>query len=359
MEIRRIETPGYEEVWRAEQPRDRFLAFIAIHSLKRGPALGGVRLWSYPEEASALEDALRLARAMTFKAAVADLPHGGGKGVLVEPTGPYDRERLYRCFAEFIESLQGRYISAKDVGTRTEDLGLMRQITRYATGFPTEQGGAGDPSPLTAFGVQIGIQASVEEKLKTRSLKGIRVAIQGLGSVGRALAGYLAEEACELWGADLAAGPVIQLSGRLGLHPQMPELILSQEVDVFAPCALGPVLNGRNIPLLQAKVVAGAANEQLENEGSDPKRLQERGILYAPDFVINAGGLIHVAQEWAGYDEAAARSKAERIGDTLREVFALARERHITTHAAALSVAKSRMGYGVLLANCEISQLDT
>lgn len=343
MDIQKIDASGYEEVWRAEDAASRFLAFIAVHNLKRGPALGGVRLWRYPDPKTALEDALRLARAMTWKSAVAGLPHGGGKGVIVEPHGPYDRTLLYRRFGEFVEHLQGRYITAKDAGTHLEDLGTIRESTRYATGLPPSLGGAGDPSPLTAYGVKIGIQVGVEQALGRSELKGLKVAIQGLGSVGSALAAQLAEAGCELWGSDLAAKNVMASALKLGLHPQLPELILGQEADVLAPCALGSILNETSISKLRVRIVAGAANDPLADERRDPLLLEKLGILYAPDFVINAGGLIHVAQEWAGYEEAQAIRKTEEIGPTLRKIFQMARQEKITTHAAALLLAESRL----------------
>ncbi len=344
MEFTRLEATGYEEVWRASDPAVNFLAFIALHNTRRGPALGGVRFWKYPNESEALADVLRLARSMTYKSAVANLPHGGGKGVILEPKAPYDRNQLYRRFAAFIDYLEGRYITAKDVGTHTSDLDCIAEETRWATGRSAERGGAGDPSPLTALGVKVGISSCVGAAFKKNDLSGLKIAIQGMGSVGAALAKLLAAEGCQIWGADVSAKKLTEMKTAAGVRPQFPELILSQDVDILAPCALGQVLDRHSIPQLKCKIVAGAANDQLADEESDAALLQERAILYAPDFVINAGGLIHVAMEWKGYDAALARQKTEGIGKTLREIFSIANEEKITTHHSAIRLAKSRLG---------------
>lgn len=343
MKIQRVPQVGYEEVWEAKDPSINFHAFIAIHNTRRGPTLGGVRFWKYPSKEEALEDVLRLARSMTFKAAIADLPHGGGKGVILKPENDFDRSLFMDRFAQFIESLEGRYITAKDMGTHSGDMARMKKTTPWVTGLPPEEGGAGGPSPLTAYGILVGIRACVETLMGMASLKGIRVAIQGLGGVGGELARLLTQEGVEVWGSDLHPKNLVQLSQEIGLHPVLPELLLTLQADVLAPCAMGQVLNQETIPKLQAKIIAGGANDQLTDEDKDAKLLGKSGILFAPDFVINVGGLIHVAMEITGYDEKKARRKTEQIGPTLKEIFGIAKKEKITTWKAALKLAEQRL----------------
>jgi len=343
VELKKVPQPGYEEVWEARDPSAHFHAFIALHNLRRGPALGGVRFWSYPSRESALADALRLARSMTFKAAIANLPHGGGKGVILKPKDPFDRGLIMDRFAQFIASLEGRYITAKDVGTDFMDMARMHQTTPWVTGLPQDQGGAGGPSPLTAYGVLVGIRACVENVLGSKDLTGIRVAIQGLGGVGAELARLLVREKAEVWGSDLHSKLLTRLSQEIGLRPVLPELILNQKADILAPCAMGQILSQDSISKLKVKIVAGGANDQLSEEIPDARLLKERGILFAPDFVINAGGLIHVAMEFSGYDAGRARQKTQQIGPTLKEIFSIADREGITNWEAALELAASRL----------------
>lgn len=343
MKIKAIPQSGYEEVWEAQDAASGFHAYIALHNLRRGPALGGVRFWQYRSPQDALDDVLRLARSMTYKAAVAALPHGGGKGVILKPKGNFERHRIMENFAEFIDHLEGRYITAKDVGTDAQDMALFRKHTRWVTGLPEASGGAGDPSPLTAYGVRVGIEAAVSEALGQNSLRGIKVAIQGLGGVGAELARLLDEAGCEVWASDLLPQTLARLSRDYRVKPVLPEMLLELETDVLAPCALGQVLNQENIPRLKTKIVAGGANDPLTDESRDAASLRTRSILYAPDFVINAGGLIHVAMEITGYDAAKARAKAEQIGPTLKEVFAIANTEKITTLEAAKRLAEMRL----------------
>ncbi len=343
MKIESIEQAGFEEVWRATDPAASFTAYIALHNMKRGPALGGVRFWTYLNESEAVADVCRLAESMTYKSAVANLAHGGGKGVIVRPTGDFDRTKIMSCFGDFIEHLQGRYITAKDVGTTGQDMVTMKRQTRYVTGLPPESGGAGDPSPLTAAGVMAGLKVSITEKLGHSELKGLRVAIQGLGGVGIDLARQLSEAGCEVWGSDVDPKKLVVASQQFGVHSLLPEMIFTQEVDIFSPCALGQVLSAENIPQLKCQIVAGAANDTLASPEEDATALQARAILYAPDFVINAGGLIHVASEWEGYDSAKASQQIQQIGATLKEIYAHAATKKTSTHAAALAVALSRL----------------
>jgi len=343
MKVQEIKEAGYEKVWEALDPSVKFHAFIALHSTQRGPALGGVRFWSYPSPQHALKDVLRLARNMTYKAAVADLPHGGGKGVLLEPPGAYDRGALMERFGEFIQSLGGVYITAKDVGTHSSDMALIKKRTPWVTGLPIAEGGAGSPSPLTAYGVLVGMRTAVRVALGKESLRGIRVSIQGLGGVGQDLAHRLAKEGAIIKGSDLSEKILQTLQKQISLHPVPPGEIYFQTAEIFSPCALGQVLHPQSIAELKAPIVAGAANDQLEDEERDSLLLQEKGILYAPDFVINAGGLIHVASELVGYEAPQAWAKAEKIGDTLEEIFSMANKKGISSYRAAMSLAESRL----------------
>jgi leucine dehydrogenase len=343
MDIKQIKKTGLEELWRAEDQTAQFRSFIAIHSTRRGPSLGGVRCWNYPDESSARADAIRLSEAMTYKSAVADLPFGGGKAVILKPSGDFDRKRIYECFAHFVNHLDGRYITAKDVGTTGEDINHMHQFSSFVTGRSVDKGGLGDPSIITARGVLQGIKASVQYHLKRDSLKGIRIAIQGLGAVGTALARMLDQEGTILWGSDIDSQQITHLVEGIRLHPQIPELILYQEVDVLVPCALGQVLSDTSIPKIKASVIAGAANDQLKAGQADAILLKQKNILYAPDFVINAGGLILVAAEYSGKTTKHAEQVVDTIGPTLLALYEMAVQKDESTVWAAKELARSRL----------------
>ena len=294
-------------------------AIIAVHDSRLGPALGGCRFVHYDTDEAAVIDALRLARGMTYKAALAGLAHGGGKSVLIYPRQHFDRVALFRAFGKFIDDLRGHYITAEDSGTGLEDMEVIRTVTKHVTGVDTSHGGSGDPSPFTALGVRRGIEACVKHKLGKDSLKGVHVVVQGVGHVGY----YLCKE-LHAAGAQLTVGDVDALKAErahrdFGAKVVSLEEIFSVECDVFAPCALGSAMNDTTIPKLKAKIVAGAANNQLAEprHGDD---LHARGILYAPDYAINAGGLVNVAQEVLGYDEQKSREKTLKIYDTIFDI---------------------------------------
>lgn len=343
MKIELISCEGFEELWRAADPEKRFTAYIAIYSTKRGPALGGVRFWPYDHERKARADVLLLAKAMAYKAALAGLPHGGGKGVIIQPAGPFDRTVIMTCFGEFVESLAGRYITAKDVGTTSEDMVLFKRRTRYVTGLPIEAGGAGDPSPATAAGVIAGMKVSVNEKLGQKKLAGLSVTIQGLGGVGGAVARQLTEEGVIAWGSDVDPKRLVVATQQWGVHPVLPELIMEKEATIFCPCALGQVLSAETIRRLSCRVVAGGANDPLADPVTGSQQLHDKGILYAPDFVINAGGLIHVAAEWKGYNAQLVEAQIQQIGETLREVYAYALRHRVTSELAARRLAEAKL----------------
>ncbi|MCS6837581.1 MAG: leucine dehydrogenase, partial [Bdellovibrionaceae bacterium] len=276
-------------------------AIIAIHNTTLGPALGGTRMWDYKSEEEALIDVLRLSKGMTYKAAASGLNLGGGKAVIIGNPKTQKSEALFRAFGQFVNSLNGRYITAEDVGTCVTDMEHIFMETPWVTGIPKEFGGSGDPSPYTAHGVLMGIKAAVAFHLKTDSLRGIRVAVQGLGHVGYHLVGYLIQEGAQILASDIDPEKVEKVKKE---YPQVtivsPQEILFSACEVLAPCALGGIVNDETIPKLKCKIIAGGANNQLlERRHGD--HLKELGILYAPDYVINAGGLINVVVELEGY----------------------------------------------------------
>jgi len=275
-------------------------AIIAIHNTTLGPALGGTRMWHYQNEEDALVDVLRLSKGMTYKAAVAGLNLGGGKAVIIGDPKKHKSEALFRAFGSYVNSLQGKYITAEDVGTTVNDMEYVFMETPFVTGIPKALGGSGDPSPYTAHGTLQGIKAAVKDKLGADDLRGIRVAVQGLGSVGSHLVEYLHKEGAVVTVADIDKDKLKKVCDKYGMQALDPEGIITSDCDVFAPCAMGAVINDKTIESLKCKVIAGGANNQLaEHRHGDA--LFELGILYAPDYVINSGGLMNVFVELEGY----------------------------------------------------------
>jgi leucine dehydrogenase len=317
---------------------------VAVHSTVLGPALGGVRLWQYPATTDAIRDALRLARGMTFKAAAADLALGGGKGVISAPRQPpsgQQRRNLLLDFGDLVESLGGRYITAEDVGTSPADLVAIGERTDHVTGLPPEQGGSGDPSPFTALGVEAAMRACARVRFGSSDLTGLRVVVAGLGHVGEKLARRLADRGVELAVSDI--DPAKRASAaELGAQWLEPDEEMVAECDILAPCALGGAIDAANLPLLRCGIVCGCANNQLADE-SLAESLAERGVLYAPDFVVNAGGLIHVYREIRGYSEEHASELALGIEGNLEGILRTAQERAITPLDAARAVAMERL----------------
>jgi leucine dehydrogenase len=333
---------GHERVLFCSNPDVGLEAIIAVHSTVLGPGLGGVRMWPYSSTEEAFIDVLRLSRGMTYKAAAAGLHLGGGKAVIIGDSKKDKSEALLRAFGRFVESLGGLYITAEDVGTDMEDMEVIQHETRWATGVSPLLGGGGDPSPVTAFGVLQGMKAAVHHKLGDDSLTGRTVAVQGLGNVGYHLAKYLKDEGAKIFGADIDAEATAQASGELGVEIVPADEILEVECDILAPCALGAVLNDKTIPRLRCRIVAGGANNQLaeERHGQD---LHDRGILYAPDFVGNAGGLINVYNELVGYNRETAMRLARGIYANMLRVFEISRTQSIPTHVAADRLAEERI----------------
>ncbi len=333
---------GHEQVVFSHDKATGLKAIIGIHDTTLGPALGGCRLWNYESDEAAIMDVLRLSRGMTYKAAAAGLSLGGGKAVIIGDPKKIKSEALFRSFGRFINTLGGRYITAEDVNIGTQDMDWVALETRYVSGL-SNQSGSGDPSPVTALGVFHGIRASVKHKLKKDNLSGLRVAIQGVGHVGMYLCGYLAEAGAKLVVADIDEVKVQHMVDKYGAKAVHVSEIHCADVDVYAPCALGAGLNDETIPRIKATIVAGGANNQLANEEKHGAMVKERGILYAPDYVINAGGLINVYHELKGYNAEAAKKQASNIYSTILEVYAEADRQNIPTHKASDRVAERRV----------------
>ncbi|WP_336366159.1 Glu/Leu/Phe/Val family dehydrogenase [Marinobacter sp. C2H3] len=321
-------------------------AIVAIHNTSRGPALGGCRMYPYASDDDALRDVLRLSRGMTYKSALANLDLGGGKSVIIGDPRKDKSDALLAAMGRALERLGGHYIAAEDSGTSVPDLKTMGRETRHVAGIASRTGfdgqpSTGDPSPVTAYGTFIGLKAAVKHRLGLDDLTGLKVAIQGVGNVGFRLARYLRESGAELWVYDVQPDNLRRAVDELGAHVASAEDILALPVDVIAPCALGAVLNDRSIPAIRAAIVAGAANNLLDRPEHD-QALQQRGILYAPDFAINAGGIIDVFHERAGSSPETIRAHVDTIGDTLTEIFERADRSGRPTGEIANALAEER-----------------
>lgn len=337
-----MQQEGHEALHFFSDPKSGLRALIAIHSTKLGPALGGCRMWPYRGVEEAIRDALRLSKAMTYKAAVADLPLGGGKTVVIGDPTKEKTEGLLHALGQCVESLNGRYLIAEDVGMTVEDMETIRRSTSHVTGCGREKGGSGDPTIMTAVGVLEGIKVCFEEVFGNSSLKGRAVAVQGVGKVGAYLAELLHREGAKLYLTDLEPDRLRQTAVPLNATLTSPEEIYSVPCDLFAPCALGGVINDRTLGLLRCRIVAGAANNQLEC-GDHGSQLYKQGVLYAPDYVINAGGLINLACEIDGYNPDKALDRVRGIADILRKVFTLSRQEGIAPHEASEQMALARL----------------
>ena len=334
-----VEQMGHEQVLFCYGQNPNIKAIIAIHDTGLGPAMGATRLLPYVNEAAALKDVLRLSRGMTYKAACANIPVGGGKAVII--ANPEDKsEGLFEAYGRFIESLNGRFITGQDVNITPQDVCTIRRQTSYVVGTSEKSGG---PAPITAKGVLLGIKAALKFRTQTTGLEGLKVAVQGLGNVGGNLCKYLHEHGVELYVTDVSREKAEQVASLYKAKIVAPDEIYGLDVDVFAPCALGGILNSENIAQIKAPIVAGAANNQLENEKLHSQALKLKGILYCPDYVINGGGLINVYNEMIGYDETKAFQQLNNIYDTLLEIFAIAQSAEITTYEASQRLAEERI----------------
>jgi len=337
-----MEKYDYEQLVFCQDEASGLKAIIAIHDTTLGPALGGARMWTYASEENAIEDALRLARGMTYKNAAAGLNLGGGKTVIIGDPFKDKNEEMFRALGRFIQGLNGRYITAEDVGTTVTDMDLIHEETNYVTGISPAFGSSGNPSPVTAYGVYLGMKAAAKEAFGSDSLEGRAISVQGLGNVAYKLCEYLHNEGAKLVVTDINQAAIDRVVNDFDATAVVPEEIYSQEVDIFAPCALGAILNDETIPQLKAKVIAGSANNQLQ-DSRHGDYLHELEIVYAPDYVINAGGVINVADELYGYNRERAMKRVEGIYDSLEKIFAISKRDGIPTYVAANRLAEERI----------------
>jgi leucine dehydrogenase len=335
---------GHEQVLFCNDNDLGLRAIIAIHNSTLGPALGGTRMWTYASDLDALNDVLRLSRGMTFKAAISGLNLGGGKAVIIgDPRGSLKSEAFMRRFGMFVENLGGKYITAEDVGTSTRDMEYIKMSTDHVTGIPTSMGGSGDPSPVTAYGTYLGMKASMKKLTGSDSLAGKRVVVQGTGNVGYYLCELLKKDGAKTFVYDIFEDKIAKVVKDFGVTVIKKEEVYSYDADIFAPCALGAILDENTIPQLKVSVVAGGANNQLKDEVADGNRIKDRGILWAPDFLINAGGLCNVYTELEGYTRERAYARAETIYDTTLKCYNHAEANGITTSKASIELAQQRI----------------
>lgn len=334
-----LEEYDYEQLVFCYDKNSGLKAIIGIHDTTLGPALGGTRIWNYENEEDAIIDVLRLSKGMTYKNAAAGLNFGGGKAVILGDPKKIKSEVLFRTLGRYIEGLNGRYITAEDVNSTTEDMFYVNQETDYVVGL---DGKSGDPSPVTAFGVYRGIQAALESVYGSNSLNGKTIAVQGVGAVGYELCRLLKEGGANLIITALSKESIDRVVNDIGAKAVAPDEIYGQECDVFAPCALGAVINDFTIDKLKCKIIAGAANNQLK-DAKHGDILEEKGILYVPDYIINAGGVINVYEEFVGYDKEKAMEKASKIFDNVKEIIQISKRDKIPTYKAADKLAEDRI----------------
>lgn len=318
-------------------------AIIAIHDTTLGPALGGTRMWNYKTEAEALHDVLRLSKGMTYKASITGLNLGGGKAVIIGDSKTQKTEALMRRYGRFIQNLNGEYITAEDVGTSPKDMEYIHMETKHVAGVPESLGGSGDPSPVTAFGVYMGMKASAKETWGTESLTGKTITVQGIGNVGENLVRLLREEDAKVYIADINEDRLSHVAAKYNANVISNDKIYDMGMDIYAPCALGATLNTDTISRLKCAIVAGAANNQLLDEEIHGKMLMERGILYAPDFLINAGGLISVYSEVVNFGKKRTMQLAENIYDVTRTIIKKSKAENVSTNHAANLIAEKRI----------------
>lgn len=335
---------GHEQVVHCHDPATGLKAIIGIHNTVLGAALGGTRMWNYATEQAALTDVLRLSRGMTHKAAITGLNAGGGKAVIIGEAATMKTEALLRRFGKFIESLNGRYITAEDINMSTRDMEYIAMETSHVTGLPEEQGGGGDPSPVTAYGVYLGMKATAKKVYGTEGLEGKKIGVQGVGQVGMHLVELLAKENAKVYITDISEEKLKTVSKKYGAEVISMDAIYDLEADIYAPCALGATINDNTIPRLKCRIIAGAANNQLADEEKHGQMLSDKGIAYAPDFLINAGGLINVYEEYRGrYNRANTYRQVENIYTTCLHTLEWAEKEKITSQQAAISLAEKRI----------------
>ena len=319
-------------------------AIVAIHNTVLGPALGGMRIWNYRQEEEALMDALRLARGMTYKAAVAGLDLGGGKAVIIGDVSKVKTEAFLRKYGRFIEELNGSYITAPDVNTTMHDMVHIAKETQYVVGLPLLQGGSGDPSLVTAYGVYMGLKAAAQKAYGSDSLQGKKIGVEGMGKVGTILVSHLCEENAEVYVTDIDPTKLAAVAKQYKVHPIQPEVFYDLAMDIYAPCALGATLNDKTIPRLKCQVIVGAANNQLADEERHGRMLLERGIVYAPDFLVNAGGVINVHTEFYGnYNQELAYQQVEQIYEVCLAILNQSAQEQKPSQEVAMRLAEQRI----------------
>jgi leucine dehydrogenase len=338
-----MQANGHQELAVWTDPAVGLKAFIAVHDTTLGPALGGTRIWPHATNDEAIMDVLRLSKAMTYKSAAAGLPLGGGKGLVVADPRTDKTEAMFRSYGRFVDSLDGRYITTEDVGATAREMEWISYETKHVVGLPETMGGSGNPAVVTGFGVYQAMRACALAQWGTDSLQGRTVAMQGFGNVATSLAGHLIGAGAKIIATDIHEAACARAATMEGVQVVEPDAIYEASADIFAPCALGNVLNEQTIPRLQASIVCGAANNQLHQD-ADARRLRERKVLYAPDYIVNAGGVINVYYELGrAYNKEAAMAKAAQIFDTTSLVIQTSREQRITTLAAADTIAERRI----------------
>jgi leucine dehydrogenase len=338
-----MNTMEHEQVVFCSRPDVGLKAIIAIHNTALGPALGGTRMWNYNSEEEALRDVLRLSRGMTYKAAISGLNLGGGKAVIIGDSRSDKSEELFRAFGRFVDGLAGRYITAEDVGMTVREMDWIHSETKYVTGISKSKGGSGNPSPVTAYGVYMGMKAAAKRAYGSDSLENKRIGIQGAGSVATHLARNLRNEGAEIFITDIFTEKAEKVAAETGATVVNPDEIYTTNLNIFSPCALGGVVNDDTLDHLSCDIIAGGANNILDDEKRHGRLLSDRGILYAPDYVINAGGIINIASELEGYNEELAMENTSRIYDTVLSIFDYAEQENLTTVEASNYLAEERI----------------
>ncbi|HET6244372.1 MAG: Glu/Leu/Phe/Val dehydrogenase [Bacteroidetes bacterium] len=341
--IQRMSLHDHEQVIFCQDQATGLKAIIAIHNTVLGPALGGTRMWNYENETAALNDVLRLSRGMTYKASITGLNLGGGKAVIIGDSRKDKSEALMRRFGKFVNSLGGKYITAEDVGISTRDMEYVNMETDHVSGLPESMGGSGDPSPVTAYGVYMGMKAAAQEKWGSDSLAGKKVTVQGIGHVGESLVEYLSKENAKVYVCDIYKDSLQKVVKQFNAEVVHVEEFYDMEMDIYAPCALGATINNDTLNRLKCSIIAGAANNQLADEKIHGEMVMKKGILYAPDFLINAGGLINVYSELEGYNRERSMARAENIYHTTLEIFKMSKFENIPTYQAANRLAEQRI----------------
>ncbi len=341
--LKNISEMGHEEIIFCSDSKTKLKAIIAVHSTELGPGLGGCRMWNYKNDIAAIKDVLRLSRGMTYKASITGLNLGGGKAVIIGDSSKDKTEQMMESFGEFVDSFNGKYITAEDVGMTTGDMEIIKRKTNHVVGTPKSMGGSGDPSVVTAYGVYMGMKGSAKYLWNNDNLRGKKIFIQGIGNVGRNLIEYLQKEDAIILINDINKDKVEEINKKYNVSVLNDLDMFSEKIDIYSPCALGATLNNKSIPKLTCSIIAGAANNQLEEEGVHDIMLKNKNILYAPDFLINAGGLINVYSELKQFNQEKALKKTEEIYNTTISILDKSEKENISTHSAALSIAQERL----------------